>query len=303
MDGLAGYDDSSDEEAVPSDTEMEAEPAPALLPALSGEIVMSPNDQQSPPSMPTPDHSPTGLLSSYPQSPDLGPGRITTSGLALVSYGEDGDRTLNDEQDESEDHMERQYDVTVENSEPEEDEEEFSIGKATSDGKVKLPPEPKGKCSTKIQEMVQSSLEKKKRGMDFSAAISNNKEFRNPSIYEKLIDMTGIDENGTNFSDPIFNKYSWKAESRYKALAEQQQKEFNDRESKKRKDKDRNDPNSAIKEQVIIEKQREQKEKRSKWDEQQAAVDKVNKANNIAAKLNAEMASKIHPPNLMKGKS
>jgi len=60
---------------------------------------------------------------------------------------------------------------------------------------------------------------------------------------------------------------------------------------------------TQLKEQVIIEKQREQKEKRSKWDEQQAAVDKVNKANNIAAKLNAEMASKIHPPNLMKGKS
>lgn len=151
--------------------------------------------------------------------------------------------------------------------------------------------------------MVEKSLEKKKRGLDFSAAISNNKEFRNPSIYEKLIDMTGIDENGTNFSDPIFNKYSWKSESRYKALAEQQQKEFNERESKKRKDKDRNDPNSAIKEQVIIEKQREQKEKRSKWDEQQAAVDKVNKANKIAEKLNAEMAMKIHPPNLMKGKS
>ena len=36
-------------------------------------------------------------------------------------------------------------------------------------------------------------------GANLNDSIQNKKHFRNPSIYEKLINFIGIDEKGTNY--------------------------------------------------------------------------------------------------------
>lgn len=50
------------------------------------------------------------------------------------------------------------------------------------------------------QEKVQRFLNEVRRGnKDYNMMIQNNKEFRNPGIYEKLIDLLQLDEMGTNY--------------------------------------------------------------------------------------------------------
>lgn len=183
-------------------------------------------------------------------------------------------------------------DVTVENSDSESDSENF-MGKVDEHGNVKIPSEPKGKCSSKLQEKIATELQKRRKyGYDPCSRMRENKQFRNPSIYDKLIEKFGINETGTNFTDPILNKSSWRPESFYKQLAEKQQKEYDRRESERK-----NDPNSKIKQMVIAD-----KEKRSKWDEKSGKetgnmtskdkLDKQLKAQLIQDKLNKQLMGK-----------
>jgi len=66
--------------------------------------------------------------------------------------------------------------------------------------KVKLPPEPVGKCSQELQDKFARLLERKTiKGLNMNTLIQCNKQFRNPSIYEKLIIRCNIDELGTNY--------------------------------------------------------------------------------------------------------
>lgn len=51
-----------------------------------------------------------------------------------------------------------------------------------------------------LQEKVIRCLNEVQRGnKDYNTMIQNNKEFRNPGIYEKLIDLLQLDEMGTNY--------------------------------------------------------------------------------------------------------
>ncbi|GCB78860.1 hypothetical protein scyTo_0017794 [Scyliorhinus torazame] len=65
---------------------------------------------------------------------------------------------------------------------------------------IKMPPEPLGRCSNHLQEKIQKLYDRKlNEGLDMNNIIQRKKEFRNPSIYEKLIQFCGIDELGTNY--------------------------------------------------------------------------------------------------------
>lgn len=67
-------------------------------------------------------------------------------------------------------------------------------------GEELLPPEPVGKCPPDLQEKITrlyESMLQRKINMNFS--IQQRKQFRNPSIYEKLIDHLDIEEIGTNY--------------------------------------------------------------------------------------------------------
>uniref|UniRef100_A0A8D2PWP4 SAP30-binding protein n=1 Tax=Zosterops lateralis melanops TaxID=1220523 RepID=A0A8D2PWP4_ZOSLA len=53
---------------------------------------------------------------------------------------------------------------------------------------IKIPPQPPGRCSTQLQDKIKKLYERKmKEGMDMNYIIQKKREFRNPTIYEKLI--------------------------------------------------------------------------------------------------------------------
>ena len=176
-------------------------------------------------------------------------------------------------------------DVTMENSEDsEESDSETWIGQTDGEGKVKMPPEPKGKCSSALQAKIENEIKKRKLyGVDICMKMRGNKEFRNPSIYDKLIDMFGVNEAGTNFTDPMLQKRYWKSDSFYKQLAEKQQKDYDRREADRKAD-----PNAKMKQQVMA----DQKEKKSKWDEGHEKMDKKLKAQLTLEKLNKQLQLK-----------
>ncbi|NWH38727.1 S30BP protein, partial [Chloropsis hardwickii] len=89
------------------------------------------------------------------------------------------------------------------------------------------PPEPPGRCSNQLQDKVEKLYEKKmKEGMDMNYIIQKKKEFRNPSIYEKLVQFCSIDEIGTNYPKDMFDPHSWSEDSYYEALAKAQKTEM-----------------------------------------------------------------------------
>ncbi|XP_044598485.1 SAP30-binding protein-like [Cotesia glomerata] len=61
-------------------------------------------------------------------------------------------------------------------------------------------------------------------GLDFNSVMQNRKEFKNPSICEKLILHCGLDESGTNFSSDVFDRFKWSKEAHYNQLDNAQQK-------------------------------------------------------------------------------
>jgi len=100
-----------------------------------------------------------------------------------------------------------------------------------------LPPEPKGACSAKLQSKFNKLHEDKLRGkVNMNEYIQNRKMFRNPSIYEKLIQYCNIKEFGTNYPPEVFDPYGWPESSNYLNLAKLQKEEM-DRREKARKER------------------------------------------------------------------
>lgn len=70
---------------------------------------------------------------------------------------------------------------------------------------IQLPPEPPGRCAQDLQDKITRLYEKMQTtGMDMNQVIQKRKDFRNPSIYEKLIQFCAINELGTISSLLIF---------------------------------------------------------------------------------------------------
>ena len=103
---------------------------------------------------------------------------------------------------------------------------------------VRLPPEPEGRCSKSLQEKILKMYERKMGGMDVNEYVQKKKNFRNPSIYEKLVSYIGIDEHGTNFPKHIYDPSIWGPESYYDELAKAQ-KEYNDKKEKEKREANR----------------------------------------------------------------
>lgn len=122
-----------------------------------------------------------------------------------------------------------------------------------------LPPEPKGKCAVELQDKINLLYEKMKNtNMDMNRVIQERKEFRNPSIYEKLIQFCDINEFGTNYPPEIYDPLQWGPESYYEELAKAQKVEM-DRREKEKKDTSKVDQAKKVEE--------EAKRRKSKWDQ------------------------------------
>lgn len=134
---------------------------------------------------------------------------------------------------------------------------------------VTIPPEPPGQCPPELQEKIAKLYRKMESGgLDMNLLIQQRKDFRNPSIYEKLIQFCSINELGTNYPPDRFDPFKWGRDSYYEELAEVQKAEMNKLE-KARKEKTKIEivsgtakrPNSS----AISED--DAKKRKSKWDQ------------------------------------
>ncbi|KAK2820913.1 hypothetical protein Q5P01_023872 [Channa striata] len=104
-----------------------------------------------------------------------------------------------------------------------------------SPDEIRIPPEPPGRCSSQLQEKIHKLYERKLHGdFDTNSHIQKKKEFRNPSIYEKLIQYCSIDELGTNYPKDMFDPHGWSEDSYYEALAKAQKVEMDKLEKAKK---------------------------------------------------------------------
>lgn len=104
-----------------------------------------------------------------------------------------------------------------------------------SDDGIQLPPEPAGKCPPELQEKIQKLYDKMQNdALDMNYVIQQRKDFRNPSIYEKLIQFCGINELGTNYPPKIYDPLRWGKESYYEELAKVQKQEMDKREKERK---------------------------------------------------------------------
>lgn len=138
------------------------------------------------------------------------------SGLRLVSYHDDTVISDDDNDDDS-----PNEDIEMETSDRETDmdteinnENVEPINEPKRDRFAEygfaLPPEPKGKCPTELQDKITKMYEKMRtNNMDMNKLIQERKEFRNPSIYEKLIQFCDIDELGTNYPPELYDPMQW----------------------------------------------------------------------------------------------
>ncbi|KAM7540489.1 hypothetical protein Aperf_G00000022902 [Anoplocephala perfoliata] len=103
--------------------------------------------------------------------------------------------------------------------------EETDVDKGATE--VTLPPEPTEMCSMELLNKVETTVRRMQHDISFdpNRMIQDNKSFRNPSIYKKLVSYLGIDEKGSNFSKDVYDPYRWDANSYYDKLAEIQNRE------------------------------------------------------------------------------
>ncbi|XP_017123309.1 SAP30-binding protein [Drosophila elegans] len=129
--------------------------------------------------------------------------------------------------------------------------------------KFQLPPEPKGKPSAELVAKITKMYTKMRQtNMDMNRVIQDRKEFRNPSIYDKLISFCDINEFGTNYPPEIYDPLQWGEESYYESLAAVQKTEMVKRQ-KDRKDMDKVEQATALARKV----EEEAKKRKSKWDQ------------------------------------
>ncbi|XP_026027829.1 SAP30-binding protein-like [Astatotilapia calliptera] len=179
---------------------------------------------------------------SDPEQEESG-GRV---GSLVYRYDEDDlNQTVDPEEKESADEDGRENNSEVDESDEGRDADDFEISEAEkkdpkelvapfsekvrnmSPDEIKIPPEPPGRCSSHLQEKIHKLYKRKLHGdFDTNAHIQQKKKFRNPSIYEKLIQFCAIDELGTNYPKDMFDPHAWSEDSYYEALAKAQKVEM-----------------------------------------------------------------------------
>ncbi|KAG9270156.1 SAP30-binding protein [Astyanax mexicanus] len=157
-----------------------------------------------------------------------------------ASENEDSDENdRNSEEDDSESgepQDELKEVITGERRDPNELVAQFSEKvRNMSPEEIRIPPEPPGRCPGHLQEKIYKLYERKLHGdFDTNSHIQKKKEFRNPSIYEKLIQYCGIDELGTNYPKDMFDPHGWSEDSYYESLAKAQKVEMEKLEKAKK---------------------------------------------------------------------
>uniref|UniRef100_A0A8D8UG33 SAP30-binding protein n=1 Tax=Cacopsylla melanoneura TaxID=428564 RepID=A0A8D8UG33_9HEMI len=152
----------------------------------------------------------------------------------LVSYYHDENDMVISEDDEGE--KENSLNTSAEPTPTEEKQVELLTPADKDD--VQLPPEPPGRCSQDLQDKINKLYDKMQAtGMNMNQVIQKRKDFRNPSIYEKLIQFCGINELGTNYDASMYDPLRWGKESYYEELAKAQKEEMDKRNKEQKEPK------------------------------------------------------------------
>lgn len=268
----ANYTDSEDDEASGQpDVDEASQDSASLPPTLADRLKdnMTPNSDTSRQSF-------GGSARSTPSKK-----------MSLVSYGEDdgggvADNSIETDPEEVKNEEDKNsepvpMDLESEDSDKEQQSKEKAANSETSmlnrsvsavevdawtDG-GKLPPEAPGLCSQKIQESVNRAWRKKQEcSYDMNAVIQNKKAFRNPSIYEKLIEFCDIDEHGTNFPKDLYDGHLFGKESYYDELAKVQKADMERREKAAKERSAKADSKRTAAEDLASHNKR-----KSKWDQ------------------------------------
>lgn len=179
----------------------------------------------------------------------------------LVSYANEDDDEEGEELDREEEDEELDEELNSEPMDTGSDECEDDKSKSKNLG-IKLPAPPPGKCAPHLQEKVIKFMNEVRHGnKDYNAMYQSKKEFRNPGIYEKLIELLQLDEMGTNYPLNMFDPHCWGKESYYDDLARVQKEEMDKRE-KERKEKSKVDIVSGTKKPV-----EEERKRKSRFDQ------------------------------------
>ncbi|CAK6976438.1 SAP30-binding protein isoform X1 [Scomber scombrus] len=174
-----------------------------------------------------------GLVYGYDQD-DLN----RTEDIEDKVIGDEDSRESNSEMDESDEGRDAD-DVEIPEAEKKDPNELVALFsekvRNMSPDEIRIPPEPPGRCSSQLQEKIHKLYERKLHGdFDTNNHIQKKKEFRNPSIYEKLIQFCSIDELGTNYPKDMFDPHGWSEDSYYESLAKAQKVEMDKLEKAKK---------------------------------------------------------------------
>uniref|UniRef100_A0A0N5ASS3 SAP30-binding protein n=1 Tax=Syphacia muris TaxID=451379 RepID=A0A0N5ASS3_9BILA len=74
---------------------------------------------------------------------------------------------------------------------------------------VVLPPTPPGRCSPKLEQRFEAYFKRKSAGVDLNLMIKKRRDFKNPSMYEQLIEKFHVDELGSNFNPRVFDPHEF----------------------------------------------------------------------------------------------
>uniref|UniRef100_A0A9J2P6F0 SAP30-binding protein n=1 Tax=Ascaris lumbricoides TaxID=6252 RepID=A0A9J2P6F0_ASCLU len=87
---------------------------------------------------------------------------------------------------------------------------------------VTLPPSPTEKCSRELELRFEKFFAKKAAGIDLNSSIQKRRDFKNPSIYERLIETFEVDELGSNFHPSVFDPHGFSEDCFYDAISTMQ---------------------------------------------------------------------------------
>lgn len=90
---------------------------------------------------------------------------------------------------------------------------------AEEEEEVKLPPSPPERCSEEDEERFRSYFERKAAGVDLNLMIQKRRDFKNPSMYEKLIEAFDVDELGSNFKKSVFDPHGFSKDCFYDQIS------------------------------------------------------------------------------------
>ncbi|CAH2267336.1 SAP30-binding protein [Pararge aegeria] len=216
----------------------------------------------------TPDKEEPMVTQSLPVSPqDADVNKQSSSAPVspkrrLVSYVDD---TIVSDEDALSPSAENQDDMRRLSMETDTDEAILRSEPDDSQDGVIIPPEPQGKCPKELQDTIAKFHSRMMtEGLDMNKIIQDKKNFRNPSIYEKLIQFCDINELDTNYPPEIYDPLKWGKESYYDELARVQKIEMEKREKDKKEKMSKIDFISGVAKKADSD---DDKKRKSKWDQ------------------------------------